>query len=56
MLTIVFTEVIASAEASRESTRSITASLNGIDTPQPRMPSARIPRTAPGRSSVVQAL
>ena len=56
MLTIVFTEAIAVAESSIESTRGITSSLNGIETPQPRIPSALIPATAEGRSEVVNAL
>ncbi len=56
MFTRVLTELIASAEASIESTRAITSSLKGIDTPHPRIPSARIPATAAGRSLVVNAL
>ena len=56
MFTRVLTELIASAESSIESTRAITSSLKGIDTPHPRIPSARIPATAAGRSVVVNAL
>ena len=55
-LTIVLTESIAVADGSIESTSGITASLNGIDTEHPRMPSARTPRMAPSMSVVVKAL
>jgi hypothetical protein len=55
-LTTVFTESIAAAEGSRRSRNGMIASLNGIETEQPRMPRARIPRTAPSRSVVVNAL
>ena len=54
--TIVLTDSIAAADPSTTSTRGITASLNGIDTEHPRIPSARMPRTAPSMSSVVNAL
>jgi hypothetical protein len=52
----VLTDRIASADGSSSSTSGMQASLNGIDTPQPRMPSARIPAIAAGRSVVVNAL
>ena len=54
--TIVLTDPIAAAECSMWSTRGITASLKGIDTEQPRMPSARTPAIAPAISVVVNAL
>jgi hypothetical protein len=53
---IVFTDPIASAEPSISSTSSMPASLKGIETPQPRMPRARIPAMAAARSVVVNAL
>ncbi|MDQ1137297.1 hypothetical protein QE410_002096 [Microbacterium sp. SORGH_AS 1204] len=49
-------EPIASADASMRSTSGITASLNGIDTEQPRIPSARTPPIAAAMSVVVKAL
>jgi len=53
---MVLTESIALADAVSSSTSGITASLNGIDTEQPRMPSARTPPIAPSMSPVVNAL
>ncbi|MCY1561298.1 hypothetical protein D9M68_985340 [compost metagenome] len=55
-LTRVLTESMAAAEGSISSTKAMQASLYGIDTPQPRIPKARIPATAAGRSSVRIAL
>ena len=55
-MTIVLTEPIARAESSTTSTSGITASLKGIDTEQPRMPSARTPPIAAAMSVVVNAL
>jgi hypothetical protein len=55
-LTMVLTDPITAAESSTSSTSGITASLNGIDTEQPRMPSARTPAMAPSMSVVVNAL
>lgn len=55
-LTIVLTDRMAAAEASSSSTRAITSSLNGIEIAQPRMPRARTPPIAAGRSVVVNAL
>ncbi|MDT4875803.1 hypothetical protein FQZ97_1112010 [compost metagenome] len=53
---MVFTDWMAEAEASSSSSSGIQASLNGIDTAEPRMPRARIPPMAAGRSVVVKAL
>ena len=47
---------IAVAKPSSPSTSSTQASLQGIETPHPRMPRARIPATAAARSVVVNAL
>ena len=55
-LTIVFTASMARAESSTSSTRAITSRLNGMDTEQPRMPSARTPPIAATMSVVVKAL
>ena len=55
-MTIVLTEPMARAESSTTSTSGITASLNGIDTEHPRMPSARTPPIAAAMSVVVNAL
>jgi len=56
VLTMVFTEPMAAADGSSSSTRGMAASLNGMETALPRMPSARMPVMAPGRSWVVKAL
>jgi len=56
LLTTVFTDSIAKAEGAITSTNFMISSLKGIETEQPLNPSARIPRTAPSRSSVVNAL
>ena len=53
---MVLTDSIAVADAVSASTSGITASLNGIDTEQPRMPSARTPPMAASMSPVVNAL
>jgi len=53
---MVLTLSIAAAEPSSRSRSGITASLNGIEMAQPRMPKARMPPTAASRSVVVKAL
>jgi hypothetical protein len=53
---MVFTELMARADCSTSSTSAMTSSLNGIDTEQPRMPSARTPPMAATMSVVVNAL
>jgi hypothetical protein len=53
---MVFTDPITWAEPFMASTCWMQASLYGIETPQPRMPRARIPAMAAGRSVVVNAL
>ena len=55
-LTMVLTEWMARADGSTSSTSAMTSSLNGIDTEQPRMPSARTPPMAAAMSVVVNAL
>ena len=47
---------IAAADPASPSSIGITASLNGIEIAQPRMPRARTPPMAAGRSVVVNAL
>ena len=54
-LTMVLTALIARAESSTLSTSAITSCLKGIDTEQPRMPSARTPPIAAAMSVVVNA-
>jgi hypothetical protein len=55
-LTMVLTDWIAAAEGVISSTRGMQASLKGMETAQPRTPSARTPPIAAGRSVVVKAL
>jgi hypothetical protein len=54
--TTVFAASMAAADGSTSSTRGRIADLNGMETEQPRIPRARTPRTAPSRSSVLNAL
>jgi hypothetical protein len=55
-LTIVLTAWMARADGSTSSTSAMTSSLKGIETEQPRMPSARTPPIAATMSVVVNAL
>lgn len=55
-LTMVLTDCSRAAEGLSSSNSGMQASLNGMDTAQPRMPSARTPPMAAGRSVVVKAL
>jgi hypothetical protein len=54
-LTIVFTAPIAAASSWTRSSSGSTASLCGMVTPQPRIPSARIAATAASVSSRLKA-
>ena len=55
-LTIVLTASMTCADGSMTSTSGMTSCFHGIETAQPRMPSARTPLIAPTMSSVVKAL